>query len=306
MKKIGTFIMSLIIMVTLSFGISVKAAEAEVKISVNGKVPAIGESIKLKAEESIEILVDVNNMTKLFTAIVDFNYDKDLLQLESIKPNKELVGRNKFQLQSNGIDGTKARYGFSFLNPSIGYDGSDNFVTIKGKVLKDGEIKVSADNFKVQLVQRKDNGDMEYIKYSQTGVGEEVNGEDVKIDNIYEEIKNDGTDDRVVIDEEIKSNDDILTNGGGTEENKKPEDGQAQTTTSGDENRESAKDTKSAEDAKKTEDKSSVGIYIGLLIVAAVIATGTVLYRKKKNSLAETDIDNANEKQEDNSSNDNE
>ena len=121
---------------------------ANVEVNVDGQV---------KKGQSVDILVDVKNVEKLYAASVDFIYDTELLKVESIGATDFITKYSNEVMELGGEvdkDGNKATYSFTFLGDKQGISGSGNLVTIKVTVISDGKLLVSEDNMKVKLVQR--------------------------------------------------------------------------------------------------------------------------------------------------------
>ena len=282
-KKISIFLVGLFAVI-LTMAMPAKAAESQVVVSGTGTV---------KKDQEVNITVDVKNMSKMFTAIIDFNYDKDLLLVEDISYNKELVGDTRYMVDSNGITGTSARFGFSYIRPLTGFDGDSNFVTIKAKALKDGEIKLTRKNFKIQLVTRIDEGKVDYIQYKLPGEIKEdpsqddvINSGDVVIDDIYKPIVDDGSDDRVVIKKELISNDNLKAEASNSKEDKTGSDKDDATAKD-----EGSKDgTTTSENSEEVagnrkDEKSNTILYVlGGVVVIVAAAGGVIYFKKKKNN----------------------
>lgn len=124
--------------------------ESMVKFTVNGEI---------KKGNNIEIVVDLSNLKNLYSALVDYTYDNTLIKVKEIVLNEEIKKQSVMPLFGElSLNGNRARSGFTFQGPdSVGLNGNYNFVTIKAEVLKDGELELSADNIKLQLVQKTEN-----------------------------------------------------------------------------------------------------------------------------------------------------
>lgn len=145
------FTASLVILFLLFNGIVISATEESmVKFTVNGEI---------KKGNNIEIIVDLSNLKNLYSALVDYTYDNTLINVKEIVLNEEIKKQAVLPLFGElNLDGNRVRSGFTFQGPdSIGLNGEYNFVTIKAEVLKDGELELSADKIKLQLVQKTEN-----------------------------------------------------------------------------------------------------------------------------------------------------
>lgn len=145
------FTASLVILFLVFNGIVISATEESmVKFTVNGEI---------KKGNNIEIIVDFSNLKNLYSALVDYTYDNTLIKVKEIVLNEEIKKQAVLPLFGElNLDGNRVRSGFTFQGQdSIGLNGEYNFVTIKAEVLKDGELELSADKIKLQLVQKTEN-----------------------------------------------------------------------------------------------------------------------------------------------------
>jgi len=145
------FTTSLVILFLFFNGIVISATEESmVKFTVNGGI---------KKGNNIEIIVDLSNLKNLYSALVDYTYDNTLIKVKEIVLNEEIKKQSVIPLFGElSLNGNRARSGFTFQGPdSMGLSGDYNFVTIKAEVLKDGELELSADKIKLQLVQKTEN-----------------------------------------------------------------------------------------------------------------------------------------------------
>lgn len=145
------FTVSLVILFFVFNGIIISATEESmVKFTVNGEI---------KKGNNIEIVVDLSNLKNLYSALVDYTYDNTLIKVKEIVLNEEIKKEAVIPLFGElNLDGNRVRSGFTFQgSESMGLSGEYNFVTIKAEVLKDGELELSADKIKLQLVQKTEN-----------------------------------------------------------------------------------------------------------------------------------------------------
>lgn len=152
LKKVkNIFTVAMIVLFIMFHSIVVYATEESmVKFTVNGEI---------KKGNNIEIVVDLSNLKNLYSALVDYTYDNTLIKVKEIVLNEEIKKQSVMPLFGElSLNGNRARSGFTFQGPdSVGLNGNYNFVTIKAEVLKDGELELSADNIKLQLVQKTEN-----------------------------------------------------------------------------------------------------------------------------------------------------
>lgn len=145
------FTASLVILFLVFNGIVISATEESmVKFTVNGEI---------KKGNNIEIVVDLSNLKNLYSALVDYTYDNTLINVKEIVLNEEIKKQAVLPLFGEvSLNGNRVRSGFTFQgSESMGLNGEYNFVTIKAEVLKDGELELSADKIKLQLVQKTEN-----------------------------------------------------------------------------------------------------------------------------------------------------
>ena len=152
MKKVkNIFTVAMIVLFILFNSIVVYATEESmVKFTINGEI---------KKGNDIEIVVDLSNLKNLYSALVDYTYDNTLIKVKEIVLNEEIKKQSVMPLFGElSLNGNRARYGFTFQgSDSMGLSGDYNFVTIKAEVLKNGELDLSADKIKLQLVQKTEN-----------------------------------------------------------------------------------------------------------------------------------------------------
>lgn len=145
------FTASLVILFLVFNRIVISATEESmVKFTVNGEI---------KKGNNIEIVVDLSNLKNLYSALVDYTYDNTLINVKEIVLNEEIKKQAVLPLFGEvSLNGNRVRSGFTFQgSESMGLNGEYNFVTIKAEVLKDGELELSADKIKLQLVQKTEN-----------------------------------------------------------------------------------------------------------------------------------------------------
>lgn len=147
----GIFSVSLVILFFIFNGIVVSATEKSVvKFTVNGEI---------KKGNNIEIVVDLSNLKNLYSALVDYTYDNTLIKVKEIVLNEEIKKQSVMPLFGEvDLNGNRTRSGFTFIgSDSNGLNEDCNFVVIKAEVLKDGELELSTNNIKLQLVQKTEN-----------------------------------------------------------------------------------------------------------------------------------------------------
>jgi hypothetical protein len=152
LKKLKSIItLTIVALIVIFNSIPVYSAEESiVKVSVKGEV---------EKGNNIDIVVDLSNLKNLYSALVDYTYDNTLIKVKEIVLNEEIKKQSVMPLFGElSLNGNRARYGFTFQgSDSMGLSGDYNFVTIKAEVLKNGELDLSADKIKLQLVQKTEN-----------------------------------------------------------------------------------------------------------------------------------------------------
>lgn len=159
LKKAITFCLCIMIGLSLFNGKITKAAVNEESPNVTVKVKG-----EVKAGEDIEISVRLNDMKRLTTASFKMIFDKECIQPMEIVPNEKLIGNEKFEF--NDVNEGNATYLFAYLGKEQEFSGSTKLLTLKCKVLKDCDFKVTENNFKVELVGKGENDGLEYINYT--------------------------------------------------------------------------------------------------------------------------------------------
>jgi len=146
MKKICISII-VILGILSATTIKVNAAQAQVNIGIVGEV---------KKGSKIDIVIDLQNMANLYAASVDYTYDNSIISIEEIvvSPNIDNGTINE-AYKETAASGNKVRYGYTNMGEVEGFSGDSNFLIIKAKVLKDGEIKLNKENLEVVLVKYK-------------------------------------------------------------------------------------------------------------------------------------------------------
>jgi Cohesin domain len=140
------------------------ASNASVEVNVSGEV---------KKGSNIEILVDVKNVDNLYAASIDFTYNTNQLEVESIKPT-EYITKNIDNIMELGGEtnknGDTATYSFTFLGDVDVLMESGTLVKINAKVLNNDKLSITKENMKIKLIQKADgtvkNYDYKFIGYN--------------------------------------------------------------------------------------------------------------------------------------------
>lgn len=122
------------------------ATEAQAYIRIIGEI---------KEGSTIDIVVDLENVTNLYAASIDYAYDNSLIKVEEITLSAKLDNNINEGWKETASGGNKLKYGYTNLGEIPGFSGSSNLVLIKAKVLKDGELNITNDNFELILVQNQ-------------------------------------------------------------------------------------------------------------------------------------------------------
>jgi Cohesin domain len=177
MKKILVILLAVFIVIAPVKAFA--ASDASVEVKVSGDV---------KKGSNIEILVDVKNVDNLYAASIDFTYNTNQLEVESIKPT-EYITKNIDNIMELGGEtdknGDTAIYSFTFLGDVDGLMGSGTLVKINAKVLNNDELSITKENMKIKLVQKADgtvkNYDYNFIGYN--GVNDSSSGSSNEYNN---------------------------------------------------------------------------------------------------------------------------
>lgn len=162
MKKILVILLAVFIVIAPVTAFA--ASDASVEVKVSGEV---------KKGSNIEILVDIKNVDNLYAASIDFTYNTNQLEVESIK-STEYITKNIDNIMELGGEtdknGDTATYSFTFLGDVDGLMGSGTLVKINAKVLNNDKLSITKENMKIKLVQKADgtvkNYDYNFIGYN--------------------------------------------------------------------------------------------------------------------------------------------
>jgi hypothetical protein len=262
------------------YKVTYAADAAEIKVATKGDTAG-----QVKAGSNIEISVDLANLTNFYAGSVDYTYDNTLLEVSSVEVNGNIKERNPFEAYNDvAKDGNRARYGFTFMSENEqGINGQSNFVTIKGKAKKDGQLNVGVQDMKFQLVQKVDGNISEMPKHYFDNGHEKYSVTRVK--------SSDGTKSQekielIAANESKDSSDEANKDQASTSDNSS-EDKVAEGSDSMEQSFDESSGDSDSNDSEKqnADDKShNTYLYIGLALVCMVIAaTGSfVVYRKKR------------------------
>lgn len=266
--------------------IKVKADEASVYVGTVGDV---------KAGAEINIVVDLENMHNLYAASFKYEYDNTLLNIESIDINSNIKTDNIYEAyKDTNAAGNTARYAYTNLGEVNGFTGNTNFLVIKAKVLKDGDVNLSKDNLQVELIGR--NGDIQDMKYilntpEKSWTVEKANDETVK----YTEVKesNNSHDFNKALGEEAKDSKESKDSNVEEESSKEQQDNK-EVTSSGESYKNKDNEDKKDEAAvtneydnneettKVQEKKSYTSTIVALSITAIIVVLALIQFRKVK------------------------
>lgn len=137
MKYIRSILIFLLIF--SCFSAKVKAANTET-------VQAITKG-NIEAGQSVQILINIDDIKSLYAAEVQYKYDPSLLKIKSIEAG-ELINKpniNKFEAinkidEQNGI----VKYGFTCLGDIAGFSGTGTFVKINAEVIKKVDLSLNS------------------------------------------------------------------------------------------------------------------------------------------------------------------
>lgn len=189
MKKSKIFILTLIFIFNLC--LTVFAQEVFLNINVNGN---------LKKGSEIDIIINAENIERLYAGDIRFNFDKESMEILSFKSGKLINNKDINKLEFGGdIDKSKSDwiYQFTCTGKVQGFSGSGELVIIKAKILKDiNPLAINNERFKIQLCERSEQGKIEFINYKvknnkQTDItANKVDKEEPNNKNLFNRIKN--------------------------------------------------------------------------------------------------------------------
>lgn len=138
------------------------------KIYAQGNIVEVKVNGEIKKDNTIEILVNFNNIEGLYAASIDYEYDNELVKVLGIEPSS-FIKNDKVNIMEFGEetnkDGNKASYYFTCLGNQKGLSGTGNFVTIRAKILKDGNLTFNENNTVIKLAQKNDKNEIQELKY---------------------------------------------------------------------------------------------------------------------------------------------
>lgn len=309
-RKISILVMIFIILFTSK---AFAANEPTVEVKVNGEV---------KKGNTIEINVDISNINRFYAASIEYVYDKEILQVESITSG-ELIKKEGLNKMEFGGDVKKSPnkidYYFTCTGKVEGFSGGGRFITIKAKVIKDGSLNITSkpfaqnidnnNNMKLQLCERTENNDIKELNYKFIGVGnkdtsnsaqvEEKKNEDTSNNNekASSNGKNINSDEKENNKKSFVSN--IISFFTGKKDNSSKEEGQTSLEDNKDKQVESNKDkditlrsdssSNIITSPEKNKSNSNNGIVVVvILVIFILIAVGYGVYKNKKKKLSNT------------------
>ena len=112
--------------------------------------PSISYTVtgETKIGNTIEIAVNISNVTDLYGGSIDFIYDASLLEIQSVTKGN-IFGSNTVltPLGSNGkVENGQASFALFLNGDKSGVNGSGTLAVIKAKVLKEGTVKLNTTN----------------------------------------------------------------------------------------------------------------------------------------------------------------
>lgn len=125
MKKTISLMLALFMLISL-FSISA-FAENKVKLSLTNETVYAGEEFKLN--------LFISDNSKMSGAVIDVNYDKNMLEFVSAKEGAILDSNANISIKN--IDGEKAKVRFTYLAPSSSVTSEGVIMTITFKALED-------------------------------------------------------------------------------------------------------------------------------------------------------------------------
>ncbi|WP_143316559.1 cohesin domain-containing protein [Clostridium sp. HBUAS56017] len=276
-----TLIFTFILTITLPYNRIVRAEEDPNAAIIKATTNVDGDG-HVKAGSDIEITVNLDNLTNFYAGSVEYTYDNTLLQVSSIEVSPKIKEHNPFEAYNDvARQGNKARYGFTFMSADEqGISGQSNFVTIKAKALKDGQLTVGKQDFQYQLVSKVDGNVKEmsstYFKNKENtwSVTKKTSSDGKKTEEKVELVASNQSNNN-----NSETNKDGQTANNNASENK---DGQNQENGALEQPSDQASE---ASDSESNDDKGGNTLaYVGLALGCMVVAAGVsfVVYKKRK------------------------
>ncbi|MBB6625666.1 cellulosome anchor protein, partial [Clostridium gasigenes] len=107
-------------------------APAKVSYTINGEA---------KIGNTIDIAVNISNITNFYGGSVDFSYDTSLLEVQSITKG-DIFGTNKVSEPVKSVSNGLASIGLTLTGANSGVSTNGTIAIIKAKVLKEGTINI--------------------------------------------------------------------------------------------------------------------------------------------------------------------
>lgn len=319
MKKIGGFLLSLILFCSFIGIKPVYAAGGAVNITVTG-CELDGQNIKgqVKEGDSITITFTAKDIRNLYSIDATYKYDTDLLDIQSAKVESSVYGNSgKYEEDKSDASKSTARVIFTLMGASTpAYSGSDDIVKITATAKKDGELLIKPADVCIKVCERNAAGEIDNMPFTQEyydvavnakepdgtenngsglGEGETLNsdGSVTKADGTIQRndgtvVSKDGTETKA--DGTVVKPDGTVVKADGTivePENKETadnEDSSDEENSSSDEKNEDSEDSEEKSNDSNEEKKGHTGLYVGIAIVVVIgIIVATVVIKKKKN-----------------------
>ncbi|MBU3090429.1 cohesin domain-containing protein, partial [Clostridium gasigenes] len=116
-------------------------APAKVSYTINGES---------KIGNTIDIAVNISNITNFYGGSVDFAYDTSLLEVQSITKG-DIFGTNKVSEPVKSVSNGLASIGLTLTGSNAGVSTNGTLAIIKAKVLKEGTINIKTTPLNVAL-----------------------------------------------------------------------------------------------------------------------------------------------------------
>ncbi|MGL5086832.1 MAG: cohesin domain-containing protein, partial [Clostridium sp.] len=140
-KKISKVLLSLLALsIVVPTGITTSAATV-VQPTVNFTVTG-----ELKAGNIVDVAVNVNNATDLYAASLDFTFDKDFIEVQSVTPGSVFPANvNVPVAKLKTVPGT-IETAMTLIGAEKAVATTGTVATMKLKLLKDGKVTLKANN----------------------------------------------------------------------------------------------------------------------------------------------------------------
>ncbi|MEQ8199281.1 MAG: cohesin domain-containing protein [Clostridiaceae bacterium] len=127
-----------------------------------------GGAVHLKAGESFNIPISLENVERLYAGSIDITYDNKLVSFKKISPGSIITGSdyNKFEVGGTPNDkDSKISYDFTFVGKTDGFTGDGELLILSGQANQDTVLNFK-ENTSIKLMSRTTDDKIQEIKFS--------------------------------------------------------------------------------------------------------------------------------------------